>query len=226
MKAMEIRNNTSTPRPSSAYHVDLENVKIFSCWAGLATAVLSLMVFIEKGWLVFILHPILMIVAWVFCATEGILSYKSIPTWNPRVPHRKTQRERHRVMQIACLMTTVLGTMAIVYNKLVIGKSPSPQSVHAWIGSLTIVLCLVQAILGQLKLDRLHLNGIRIFRWHGTVGKVIYALACLTVVLGLPQVLKGPGLAVGYVLVGSVVSCLSYALMVGQSGSGSGSGIP
>lgn len=202
MKEMEVQTMVST-------NTNRYGVPVFTIWAAICTIGIGMALFFENGIVWFVFHPVLMVAAWLFFATEGILSYHALDLANPRSPTKKTQRLWHQKMQMACALTTFIGFGVILINKWRLSRSIIPHSLHAWLGILTILLCTLQVVIGRTKV-RLK----RFATWHGNSGLLTYIIALLSIISGLTQVFSTTVPLVVYCIITlSVSTCVLLAIV-------------
>ncbi|CAK4076739.1 unnamed protein product [Aphanomyces euteiches] len=160
-------------------------------WLAFAAAVaIAVGVIVHRGLNLFFLHAMCMSIGYVAFATEAMLVFRPFPSWNVRSPNQRVQRNIHRFMNQAAGIFTILGLVAICVHRWSNGKSLIPHGIHSWMGSLVILLILVQIVIGHKKLNLLLFQGQRSFRFHGKLGRLTYALSILTVILGIFHIYK------------------------------------
>merc|ERR1719465_55837 len=128
------------------------------------------------------------------------------------------RRKTHMIWMILSVISMLLGYtfIAIAHSSTVnffgyIFSTDTWDSairvIHAWTGYVTILLMLGQAAVGMVKYQRL-LEGTKSLTFHGLLGKVINALACVNVILGVWAV----GWSDGYIVLIAVLMVLVYYL--------------
>ncbi len=81
---------------------------------------------------------------------------------------------------------TFMGLTFVVANKIMIGKTVIPHTVHSVLGTLTVVGVLVQVIVGQMKTTHsLPSAKQQRYGWHGKLGLLTYDVGMLSMVTGL-----------------------------------------
>lgn len=92
-------------------------------------------------------------------------------------------------MQIIGGIFLTLGVGFIAAEKVEWHKSLRPSSVHAVVGVLTIISIITQIVSGMQKLEYLDITGVRIRRWHGDAGLLVWDLCCFSILTGCLQFL-------------------------------------
>jgi hypothetical protein len=132
-----------------------------------------------KGIALFSWHPILMSAAFLGAMGSGVIAYIG------PLEEKKANRERHRALQISAAVLALLGTAAIMLNKVRHGKSVVPKSPHAWFGALTMVLVMGQSSVGLSKYSQVLKRGLSDCKFHGDMGRATFALGAVTIALGI-----------------------------------------
>jgi len=188
--------------------------------AGLAvSAVITLITFLPpgyggKGFVLFSWHPALMAFAFLGFMGSGMLAYIA------PIEEKKQSRNLHRAMQMTAGVLAVLGLAAIMLNKVRIGKSVWPKTTHAWFGFFALLGTAIQAYSGMTKYAQARQRGYSGFKWHGDLGRVVYALGIVTIALGLVAIFSGLKLWICMILsqgVGVMVILVSYRRYPGMS---------
>jgi len=118
--------------------------------------------------------------------------YAADPSWDIDKPSRRLY---HRSFMVVGMLAMLAGYICIVVDNVGQGmflgynfKARHWQNAkylaHCWIGTCTVVLVLVQALIGMLKLQTLQTTGSRSHTYHGWLGKAILTLATVNIVLG------------------------------------------
>ncbi|XP_075998929.1 transmembrane ascorbate-dependent reductase CYB561 [Genypterus blacodes] len=90
----------------------------------------------------FNVHPLCMVLGLVFLQGDAILVY--------RVFHTEPKRNvklLHGIIHIFALISTIIGTVA-VFDFHNAGKTPNMYSLHSWCGMITIILFVLQWVMG------------------------------------------------------------------------------
>ena len=125
----------------------------------------------------FAFHPIFMSVGVLAFMTEGFLVYRNgalVSTFaDIMAGSAKSQaRSIHMVLQVSGSVFIFMGLVFICSNKMRLGKSLVPATLHAWVGTVATLLVLVQGIVGQSKVA----SSAPVHKWHGSAGKLAYDL--------------------------------------------------
>lgn len=138
-------------------------------------------------------HPVLMTVAFPCLMMSGQWMYAVDPSWGLDKP---SKRLYHRGFMLVGMVAMVAAYICILKDNLeghvFLGYSfkdkrwQSAKSLaHAWIGTIVVVLVLVQSLAGMQKLQQLQTTGERTHTYHGKLGKVIMTLAIVNIILGI-----------------------------------------
>ena len=133
-------------------------------------------------------HPILMSVAFPCLMMLGRWAYVSDELYD-----KDKKRSLHRSLMMLATLFGFAGYVAIFLahlpNKTFFGYNFSTHKwgvatrvAHDWIGYLILVMTISQSAMGLSKLAGLR-DGRAIFKFHGTLGKVIMVLSAVNVVL-------------------------------------------
>eukprot|EP01031_Cornospumella_fuschlensis_P026799 gene26799-32380_t len=152
----------------------------------------------------------------------GIVSYKNnflVESLGPIMQHNKTSKLRaiHQSSQFIGAAFMLLGLLFILANKFDYKKTIIPHTVHSILGSLCIIAVIVQAYIGQSKIERLQETHRKIYRWHGDMGLLIWDLVCVTTVVGLASFLPYSFFSV-LVLLLPLIACTVVHLQLQLSG--------
>eukprot|EP00940_MAST-03C_sp_MAST-3C-sp2_P002577 g2577.t1 len=134
-------------------------------------------------------HPTLMSTGFVLFMTEGVLAY--VNTF-PSPREREIRRDRHGAIQIAAGLLLLGGYAAVFIAHEQNGQShfasssSTSRAVHVWFGYAILALVAIQITVGVLKYLRLKSVRVKMFRWHGKLGRWIYAagLANIAIAVG------------------------------------------
>jgi len=146
----------------------------------------------------FTYHPVLMITAFLFLMTQGIVAYKT-DYGIKFLEDRAAKRNFHRGVQIAALLLALSGSAVIVTTKMIEKESLVPKSLHSLFGASTLLLVVMQAIFGWLKYIKLTNDGIRVWKFHISFGVPLYILGIVTLNLGAAEAFSGFALTICYV---------------------------
>lgn len=78
-----------------------------------------------------------------------------------------------------------LGLLAILSNKIEYKHSMIPMSLHSILGTVSLLLIVMQIVTGQQKLNQMNISNSKIRRWHGDAGLLLWDCLCATILLGL-----------------------------------------
>lgn len=140
----------------------------------------------------FSFHPLCMILACALFFPEGIVAYKNhflLESLSPIMQHTKRVKVRaiHQTIQLLGVGFLFLGLLFIVAHKFELHLSVLPMSWHSITASTLIIAILIQAFVGQEKLQfhQMYATNRKIRRWHGDMGLLIWDGICLTLLSGL-----------------------------------------
>lgn len=141
---------------------------------------------------VFNWHPILMIVSYAFM-TVATLAFR-MPSRIQSNIGRRTKKFIHGMSWVIVLACGSIGIVAVFqsHNDAVSGYIPNLYSLHSWIGTSVILLYLFQFLVGA-NVFALNMCSCSFFikstilSFHKIVGKFIYGLTGLTVMLGIME---------------------------------------
>lgn len=193
------------------------------------SGVLLVVVLSTSGLNLFAFHPVCMTLGCVLLMSEGFLVYRNGTLVNCLSPimggsQRSNSRSIHVFLQASGACFMLAGFVFIAANKVRLGKSTLPASVHAWVGALALLAVSVQSVVGSAKAT----SSTPVHRWHGSAGKLTYDLCMAAVCSGAAAFLPVTPVNVG-VLLGLGVLWVSTQLQHsmgerksgdGQSGSG------
>ncbi|OCT83263.1 hypothetical protein XELAEV_18025800mg [Xenopus laevis] len=153
-------------------------------------ASLSLTVYVtyvsQPGATLFSWHPFLMTLAFSFLMTEAILVF-SPDSSLLRSFSRRARVQVHWVLQLLCVVCSLLGLGIIYSNKVLQGK-PHFSTWHGLLGVLTVFWALLQSLGGVSLLypklvQRWKLASRKLY--HATAGLIGYLLGCGSLLLGM-----------------------------------------
>lgn len=138
----------------------------------------------------FSFHPLCMTLGCFIFIAEGITAYLNhtlLEAFSPIMQHNRKVKERaiHQSMQIIGACFIVMGLLFIIAEKIEIRESFIPFSIHSIVGTISILAIIIQAIIGQNKLEVLISNKVKVNKWHGDFGLVVWDLLCLSMFSGL-----------------------------------------
>lgn len=139
----------------------------------------------------FAFHPICMSIGTFIFFAEGIVAYRNrsmVETFSPIMQHNKKIKVRviHQTMQMIGAFFLVMGLLFMFANKAVKKTSIVPYSLHSIIGTIVFALIIVQGVAGMQKMNQLESKVVvKIRRWHGDHGLLLWDLLCLTILLGM-----------------------------------------
>lgn len=154
------------------------------------TSVMCLNWLLKEQPILFLGHAVLMSAAFLVLTTAGMVSYASKNLFLPHFfgPLRNSKLPRHFTHATfnGLAMACALGGYACIYashqqagaSQFGLEKGNSwGRKLHVWIGYLVLVLMLVQAFSGIIKLYAAALFGAHRMRFHHALGRAMYCLA-------------------------------------------------
>lgn len=153
----------------------------------------------------FSFHPVCMAIGSLLFLGEGIVAFRNtflLDALSPIMQHDKTTKVRTLHQTVQCLGAVFLcfGLLFILAHKVGQRKTIIPQTIHAWLGVLCIVLVVVQVVVGFLKVSQPLTARRRRFRWHGHLGLLLWDALCLTIFVGLASFLPASLFALAVLL--------------------------
>jgi hypothetical protein len=138
----------------------------------------------------FTLHPVCMTVGTLLFLAEGIVSYRNsslLDFLSPIMQHNKKVKVRaiHHSLQTAGAVFISLGMLFIISHKMENEKTILPSSPHSILGTVALLLIVVQVVTGHEKLAQLENGNRRVRRWHGDLGLLVWDTLSVTILLGL-----------------------------------------
>eukprot|EP01038_Epipyxis_sp_PR26KG_P007103 gene7103-9692_t len=132
------------------------------------------------------LHPTCMVIGGLVFIGEGIVAYRNnvlLDTLSPIMQHTKRTKVRsiHQTMQIIGTSFIIFGFLIVIASKTENGRSAVPSSIHAILGTITILFIVIQMFAGLEKLNNLEPNNKRVHKWHGDAGQILWDLICLSI---------------------------------------------
>ena len=124
-------------------------------------------------------------------------------------------RSIHQSMQTVGGAFLFLGLLAIVANKIEFKYSIVPSSLHSILGTVAILMLMMQITTGQQKLNQINISNSKIRRWHGDAGLLLWDCLCLTILLGLVSFLDISTFTGLILLLVFLVWCSVHAQMSG-----------
>ncbi|XP_068658018.1 probable ascorbate-specific transmembrane electron transporter 1 [Aristolochia californica] len=132
---------------------------------------------------IFNVHPVLMLIGFVFITGEGIMAYKTVRST------RRVQKFVHMTLLLIALLLGILGIYAVFKFKDEVGM-PDMRTLHSWLGMSTICLFGLQWLLAFFSFffpGAEMPTRARIVPWHTFLGVVIFLMALCTAETGLVQ---------------------------------------
>lgn len=138
----------------------------------------------------FSLHPVCMSIGTLMFLAEGIVTYRNKKLGellSPIMSHssRIKYRSLHTAMQTIGSSFLVLGLLFIFSHKAKSKKSIVPQTIHSYLGSLCVVIILIQVFSGYEKVEMLEKNNTKSRRWHGDLGLLLWDVLILSCLSGM-----------------------------------------
>ena len=145
----------------------------------------------------FAFHPIFMTIGTFCCFAQGIVAYRNkalLEVFGPIMQHSKRVKVRviHQSLQLMGVGFLGMGLLSIFANKAMQKKSILPQTLHSVCGTVAVVLVVIQGVSGSQKMVQIEskISGVRIRKWHGESGLLLWDLLCVTILLGLVEFLN------------------------------------
>ena len=167
---------------------------------GIVVRLSALSIVVVIGWImstrgpglndVFSWHPILMTLAFLVFMTEGILSYSTVL---PGDSARASRRKRHGAMQGLATIFFLMGYLMIFVKHEQTGAShfalgedeSAARVIHVWLGYGLLLASSIQVCVGISKYIRITQASVKIAKWHGKLGRVIYPIALGNICLAI-----------------------------------------
>lgn len=168
---------------------------LFFCSASIILGVFRVI----RNLTIFSFHPLCMTIGSFLLLGEGMASYRNhslLEALSPIMQHNKRMKVRaiHQAAQMTGVLFLVIGMGFIIVHKQEIQHSIWPKSIHSFVAIFTMLCIVLQVISGQEKFHH-YLNQVehhqsissqvKIRKWHGDLGLLIWDLLCLTMFLGL-----------------------------------------
>lgn len=142
----------------------------------------------------FAFHPIFMTIGTLGFIAQGVVAYRNkalLEAFGPIMQHSKRVKVRviHQSLQLIGAGFLGMGLLSIFCNKVIQKKSILPQTPHSICGTIAVVLVVVQGVSGSQKMSQIEskISGVRVRKWHGESGLLLWDLLCLTILLGLVE---------------------------------------
>jgi len=133
----------------------------------------------STGTLLFNWHPIIMSMAIFWLLVPASLIYRLSSSWK-----RRTRVYVHIVLQSLAVIKLITGlVIVIIYHSE--ASISHFYTAHSWLGLLFIMAFLGQFILGCTV--EYTASSSSFMAYHKRIGKVLFAIACVTVLLGLDE---------------------------------------
>jgi cytochrome b-561 domain-containing protein 2 len=136
----------------------------------------------------FLWHPTLMLIAFAFLMSEGVIFSRYIRTSNNNA--RAFWWRLHFYAQCAATVISVLGFLIILYNKH-LQNHPHFHTWHSWLGLITLTATLGQGVVGlrMYYTPRITIRSLQILagmrNFHRRWGTFTYLISFLTMASGL-----------------------------------------
>ena len=144
----------------------------------------------------FAFHPIFMTIGTLCFFAQGIVAYKNnslLDIFGPIMQHNRRIKVRviHQSLQMMGSACIGMGLLFIFANKGMQKKSILPQTLHSLFGTVAIILIVVQGVSGMQKMSQIESkSGVKIRRWHGDSGLLLWDFLCVTMMLGMLEFLN------------------------------------
>ena len=196
----------------------LENAATFHALALFTTVTCLVGLYAQlKRLTLFSLHPTCMLIGTFLFLAEGVVAYRNRTLADTLAPimqrnkHQTKVRTLHQNVQTIGASFLGLGLLFIVAHKAEEKHTVIPHTVHALTGTVVLTLVLVQAVSGAQKMAQMERSHVKIRRWHGDVGLLVWDLLCVTVLLGFLEFFN---ITFVHVLVEGVILLLWLAVHV------------
>ncbi|KAJ7520625.1 hypothetical protein O6H91_19G014200 [Diphasiastrum complanatum] len=163
--------------------------------------------------LIFNIHPVLMIVCFIFLSSEAIVHFKSAPG------SKFYKKTIHSALNAIALTGAIVGVAAVFKFHKELGIA-NLYSLHAWLGMLTIILFGLQWMSGFLVF--LFPRGAkktrgRVLPWHVFVGLLVYIAAISSAESGIVELvalLQGRNAMGKFSPEARLANCLGLSLLL------------
>lgn len=169
-----------------------ENTALFHALLFTTTTFIIVAMFVQlRALQLFAFHPICMSIGTIIFFAEGIVAYRNrslTETFSPIMQHNKKIKTRviHQTMQMIGAAFLVMGLLFMLANKIMEKKTIVPHTLHSIVGSAVLLLIVVQGVSGMQKMNQLESKVVvKIRRWHGDSGLLLWDLLCVTILLGM-----------------------------------------
>eukprot|EP00608_Synchroma_pusillum_P005883 CAMPEP_0198420148 /NCGR_PEP_ID=MMETSP1452-20131203/705_1 /TAXON_ID=1181717 /ORGANISM="Synchroma pusillum, Strain CCMP3072" /LENGTH=233 /DNA_ID=CAMNT_0044140297 /DNA_START=23 /DNA_END=720 /DNA_ORIENTATION=+ len=139
----------------------------------------------------FSFHPLCMSLGTLLFVAEGVVSYRNRFLLEALADimdgqRRSKNRAIHQTLQALGTAFILLGLLLILANKVEVGHTIMPLSIHSMVGTVAVLLCLAQAAVGFQKMAALQaMPERRVHRYHGEAGLLVFDALMLSVFLGM-----------------------------------------
>lgn len=185
----EVRSRLLTRTIPAGY---FENTALFHALLFTTTLLLIVAMFVQlRALKLFAFHPICMSIGTLIFFGEGLVAYRNrsmVETFSPIMQHNKKIKVRviHQTMQMIGAAFLGMGLLFMFANKALEKKTIVPHTLHSIVGSVVLVLIVLQAVSGAQKMNQLESKVVvKIRRWHGDSGLLLWDLLCITILLGM-----------------------------------------
>jgi hypothetical protein len=148
-----------------------------------------------RALVLFSFHPILMSVGCLVFIAQAIVAQSNttlVDVLGPLMQHGKKAKVRaiHQNLNTIGAFFLLVGLVFMFANKYIQGKSLIPQTLHALLGWVSLLLVCAQGYFGMKKMEKIaDTRSPKIHTFHGDMGLLTWDLLCLTVVLGMLEFL-------------------------------------
>jgi hypothetical protein len=146
----------------------------------------------ERALDLFSFHPVLMSFGVLIFMAEALIIHKNnllAELLGPIMQHSRKQKVRaiHMNLNFFGAFFLGMGFLFMVGNKMMLGKTLFPQTIHALFGWIALLLTSFQAVIGSQKMQHVDNKAVfnKTFRWHGDSGLLLWDVLCLSIVLGM-----------------------------------------
>ena len=175
----------------------LESTALFHTLVFFTTLMIVIAIFAQTRRIsLFSFHPVLMTLGVLSFFAQGIVAYKNkslLEIFGPIMQHNKRIKVRviHQSLQLLGTGFVGMGLLFIFANKAMEKKTIFPHTLHSLFGTLAILLIAIQGASGMQKMAQIESKptAVKIRRWHGDSGLLLWDLLCITMLLGMLEFL-------------------------------------
>ncbi len=140
----------------------------------------------------FSFHPVFMSLGTLIFIAEAVIAHKNhllTEILGPIMQHTRKQKIRaiHQNLNMIGAGFLGLGFLFMLANKMKHGKTIFPQTLHALFGWFSLILLIMQGIVGSQKMQYVDNKTMfnKMYKWHGDSGLLLWDLLCLSMIFGM-----------------------------------------